>query len=124
MWVETLNKSYEETLEIKKNNRLGFVVIEPEHLKFKHEMAKNKKKKNLIIGNVPIQAKDAKGNVEVSLIVMILLMRVETQLIKLLRLYLMPSKLPQTILTILLNKGLIKSFLKVEQKWKECFPKY
>ena len=33
-------------------------------------------------------------------------------------------KLPQTILTILLNKGLIKSYLKVEQKWKECFPKY
>ena len=29
LWVEILNKSYEETIEIKKNNPLGFVVIEP-----------------------------------------------------------------------------------------------
>ena len=37
LWVEILNKSYKETIEIKKNNPLGFVVIEPEHLKFKQE---------------------------------------------------------------------------------------
>ena len=29
LWVEILNKSYEETIEIKKNNPLEFVVIEP-----------------------------------------------------------------------------------------------
>ena len=37
LWVEILNKSYKETIEIKKNNPLGFIVIEPEHLKFKQE---------------------------------------------------------------------------------------
>ena len=45
LWVEILNKSYEETIEIKKNSPLGFVVIEPEHLKFKHEAETAKKKK-------------------------------------------------------------------------------
>ena len=51
LWVEILNKSYEETVEIKKNNPLGFVIIEPEHLKFKHETetTKNKKKKALLL---------------------------------------------------------------------------
>ena len=50
LWVEILNKSYEETVEIKKNNPLGFVIIEPEHLKFKHETGttKNEKKKALL----------------------------------------------------------------------------
>ena len=50
LWVEILNKSYEETVEIKKKNPLGFVIIEPEHLKFKHETEtiKNKKKKALL----------------------------------------------------------------------------
>ena len=45
--VEIFNKSHEETIEIKKNNPLGFVVIESEHLKFKHEaeIAKHKKRK-------------------------------------------------------------------------------
>ena len=49
LWVEIFNKSYEETVEIKKNNPLGFVVIESEHLTFKHkaETAKNKKKASL-----------------------------------------------------------------------------
>ena len=47
LWVELLNKSYEETLEIKKNKPLGFVVIEPEYLTFKYETAKNKKQKKL-----------------------------------------------------------------------------
>ena len=50
LWVEILNKFYEETVEIKKNNPLGFVTIESEHLKFKHETktTKNKKKKALL----------------------------------------------------------------------------
>ena len=46
--MEILNKSCGETLEIKKNNPLGFVVIEPENLKFKHETTKNKRKKTLL----------------------------------------------------------------------------
>ena len=58
LWVEILNKSYKETIEIKKNNPLGFIVIEPEHLKFKQEKRETlsskatetkKKKKNLIV---------------------------------------------------------------------------
>ena len=50
LWVKILNKSYEDIVEIKKNNPLGFVVIEPEHLTFKHEgeTSKNKKKKVLL----------------------------------------------------------------------------
>ena len=32
--------------KLKKKNPLGFVVTKPEHLKFKHEMAKNKKKQS------------------------------------------------------------------------------
>ena len=47
LWVEIFNKSHEETIEIKKNSPLGFVLIESEHLKFKHEAetAKDKKRK-------------------------------------------------------------------------------
>ena len=47
LWVEIFNKSHKETIEIKKNNPLGFVVIESEHLKFKHEaeITKDKKRK-------------------------------------------------------------------------------
>ena len=40
--VEILNKSYKETLKLKNNNPLGFIVIEPEHLKSKHEMTEKK----------------------------------------------------------------------------------
>ena len=52
LWVEMLNKSFEETVEIKKkkikkkNQPLGFPVLQLEHLKFKYEMAKIKKKAN------------------------------------------------------------------------------
>ena len=35
LWVEILNKSIEEPIKIKKNQPLGLIVIEPEHLKFK-----------------------------------------------------------------------------------------
>ena len=48
LWIEILNKSYIEDIKISKNNILGFVVIEPEHLSFKHETPKTKKKKNIL----------------------------------------------------------------------------
>ena len=41
LWIEILNKSFEHTIEIKKHTPLGFVVIEPEHLKFRCETSKN-----------------------------------------------------------------------------------
>lgn len=46
--IEILNKSFEDTIEIKRHSPLGFVIIEPEHLKLKHETPKNKKKKYTI----------------------------------------------------------------------------
>lgn len=46
--IEILNKYFEDTIEIKRHSPLGFVVIEPEHLKLKHETPKNKKKKYTI----------------------------------------------------------------------------
>lgn len=46
--IEILNKSFEDTIEIKRHSPLGFVVIGPEHLKLKHETPKNKKKKYTI----------------------------------------------------------------------------
>ena len=61
LWVEILNKSYGETLEIKKNNPLGFVVIEPEHLKFKHETTKNKRKKTLLSKTTQYKPKTQKA---------------------------------------------------------------
>ena len=45
MWIEILNKSKNESNRINKNSVLGFVVIEPEYLRFKYEMKKTKKKK-------------------------------------------------------------------------------
>ena len=44
LWIEILNKSFEETVEIKRNRPLGFLVVEPENLKFKYETARKKKK--------------------------------------------------------------------------------
>ena len=45
MWVEILNKSYEKELTTDRGSPLGFVVIGPEHLKFKHETQTTTKKK-------------------------------------------------------------------------------
>ena len=45
LWIEILNKSYNEHIKINKNSILGFVVIEPEYLSSKHETTKEKKKK-------------------------------------------------------------------------------
>ena len=42
--MEVLHKSFEETVEIKKNQPLGFLVIEPENLKFKYATVSKKKK--------------------------------------------------------------------------------
>ena len=39
-----LNKSFEKSVEIKENQPLGFLVIQSEHLKFKYEAAKKRKK--------------------------------------------------------------------------------
>ena len=44
LWIEILNKSFEETVEIKRNRPLGFLVVEPEHLKFKYETTKKKRR--------------------------------------------------------------------------------
>ena len=47
LWIEILNKSFEETVKIKKKNQpLGFLVVQTEHLKFKYETGKKKKKVN------------------------------------------------------------------------------
>ena len=61
LWIEILNKSYEESLEIKKNNPLGFVVIEPEHLKFKHETAKKRKRKSSLSETTQYRPKTQKA---------------------------------------------------------------
>ena len=45
MWVEILNKSFKEPIKIKKDQPLGFVVVEPEHLTFKYETSNSKKRK-------------------------------------------------------------------------------
>ena len=45
LWIEILNKSFEDTIEIKNHRPLRFVFIEPEHLKFRYETSKNNKDK-------------------------------------------------------------------------------
>ena len=45
LWIEILNKSYNEPIKISKNTVLGFAVIEPEFLSYKHDMANAKAKK-------------------------------------------------------------------------------
>ena len=45
LWIEILNKSYNEHIKINRNSVLGFIVIEPEYLSFKHETTKAKKEK-------------------------------------------------------------------------------
>ena len=43
LWIEILNKSFEDTVEIKEYQPLGFLVIEPEHLKCRFETSTSKK---------------------------------------------------------------------------------
>ena len=45
LWVEILNKSFGEHIEIKKGQPLGFLVAEPENLEFQHVSLKKKAKK-------------------------------------------------------------------------------
>ena len=42
LWVEILNKSLEDSIEIKRNQPLGFLVVEPESLKFQYIPSKKK----------------------------------------------------------------------------------
>ena len=44
MWIDVLNKSFDHTLEIKKNQPLGFFADEPENLKFHYVPEKRKAK--------------------------------------------------------------------------------
>ena len=65
LWVEILNKSYEKELTTDRGSPLGFVVIGPEHLKFKHETQTTKKTKQNdlpIIEKILVQAKNKKDN--------------------------------------------------------------
>ena len=43
--LEILNKSFEDNIEIKKEQPIGFFVAEPENLKFQHVPCKTKAKK-------------------------------------------------------------------------------
>ena len=45
LWIGILNKSFEDLAKVKRNQPLGFLVIEPENVKFHHETKKKKKKK-------------------------------------------------------------------------------
>ena len=47
LWIEILNKSYQEELKIRRNTALGFLIIEPSNLQHKHETQSTKKKKIL-----------------------------------------------------------------------------
>ena len=45
LWLEILNKSFEDNIEIKNRAPIGFTVIEPENLKFHYVSLKAKAKK-------------------------------------------------------------------------------
>ena len=45
LWLEILNKSFEDNIEIKNRAPIGFIVIEPENLKFHYVSLKAKAKK-------------------------------------------------------------------------------
>ena len=44
LWIKIVNTSYTEDFKVKKKTPLGFLVIEPEHLKDKNGRKKNKTK--------------------------------------------------------------------------------
>ena len=79
--VNVLNKSFEKTLEIKKNQPLGLLAIEPENLKFEYATA-NEKKKTDQKKISTLQTKNDRGNLAVFLTVMTLLTPGEILLIK------------------------------------------
>ena len=63
LWLEILSKSYNEHIKINKNSVLGFIVIEPECLRFKHERTKGKKGKDTT-ENVELLDKNENDNKE------------------------------------------------------------
>ena len=44
LWIEILNTSYTKEFKVKRNNILGFLVIEPENLSFEYVTKKKTKK--------------------------------------------------------------------------------
>lgn len=44
LWIEILNKSFGDTIVIKRHRPFGFLAMEPEYLKFKYKAPKYKKK--------------------------------------------------------------------------------
>ena len=60
LWIEILNKFYTEDLKIDKSSILGFVVVEPENLSFKHETPNTQKKKKILPKTWSYWAKKAK----------------------------------------------------------------
>lgn len=45
LWIEILNKSFEDTIKIGVRQLLGFVVVEPENLNFQYYVPSKKKAK-------------------------------------------------------------------------------
>ena len=126
MWVEILNKSFKQTVKIKKNQPLGFAVIKLEHLKFKYERSDSKKKKGHTQKRENEEAAKAEndtGNVAAFLTAMNLLMQLERWLIKPPRLPLVLSRLLQTISMLLQPTGSVRLSVRVVKKWREFFQK-
>ena len=48
LWIEILNRSFEDYIVVKENKPLGFLVIEPENVKFHYAQAMKKKIKQYI----------------------------------------------------------------------------
>ena len=89
LWIEILNKSFGETVEMKRKKPLGFLVIKPEHLKFRCETMNKKKENNTkekeFIENIQIE--NERDNMGVFSTDTTLPKQVETWLIK-------PPRLP------------------------------
>ena len=79
MWIEILNRSFEDYIVVKENKPLGFLVIEPENVKFHYAQAMKKKIKQKKGELLDMGEKD---NLVVSLVDMISHTRVETLLIR------------------------------------------
>ena len=45
MWVEILNRSFEDNIVVRKTKPLGFLVIEPENLKFHYAQSTKRNNK-------------------------------------------------------------------------------
>ena len=58
LWIEILNNSYQENLKIARNSVLGFIVIEPDNLKHKHETQNTIKRKGTTENGELLDKKD------------------------------------------------------------------